>query len=94
MSCSIVQRRIDHQTLRTREAAGLVSSTESTRTVVYYTVKTTRIEDWAKSPDVQSAFPAVIPIVKGEEAKVRQVVIDLSSEGWDIAEYSRYLQMQ
>jgi hypothetical protein len=61
---------------------------------VYYTVKTTRIEEWAKAAEVQSAFPTMKSIVKGEEAKVRQVVIDLSSDGWDIAEYSKYLQMQ
>ena len=61
---------------------------------VYYTVKTTHIEDWAKLIAIQEAFPAMNAIVKGEEAKVRQVVIDLSSEGWDVAEYSKYLQLQ
>jgi hypothetical protein len=61
---------------------------------VYYTVKTTHIEDWAKSADIQSAFPTTVPIVKGDSAKVRQAVIDLSSEGWDIAEYSKYVQLQ
>ena len=131
--------------LKALEAAGLVSSTESTRTLnnkvqrvltyrrtakglassqgasicyargeldqvvkwkgpivlgeyqaafVYYTVKTTHVEDWAKSAEIQSAFPTTVPIVKGEAAKVRQAVIDLSSEGWDIAEYSKYIQLQ
>lgn len=61
---------------------------------VYYTVKTTHIEDWAKSADIQSAFPTTAPIINGEAAKVRQAVIDLSSEGWDIAEYSKYVQLQ
>lgn len=61
---------------------------------VYYTVKTTDISDWAKSAEIQSAFPATVPIVKGQSAKVRQVIIDLSSEGWDIAEYSKYVQLQ
>jgi hypothetical protein len=61
---------------------------------VYYTVKTTHIDDWAKSAEIQSAFPTTVPIVKGEAAKVRQAVIDLSSEGWDIAEYSKYVQLQ
>lgn len=61
---------------------------------VYYTVKITRVDDWAKSPEIQSAFPTTVPIVKGETAKVRQTVIDLSSEGWDIAEYSKYIQLE
>ena len=61
---------------------------------VYYTVTTTHIDDWAKSAEIQSAFPTTVPIVKGEAAKVRQAVIDLSSEGWDIAEYSKYVQLQ
>jgi hypothetical protein len=131
--------------LRALEAAGLVSSTETTRTVgnrtqrvltyrrtalgqadsqggaicyaraeldrvvkwkgpavlgeyqvafVYYTVKTVRIEPWAKAADIQAAFPSTSPIVRGEPAKVRQTVIDLSSEGWDIAEWSKYMQLQ
>jgi hypothetical protein len=61
---------------------------------VYYKVKTTLIEDWAKAPAFQEAFPAVKALGPGEEAKVRQIVIDLSSEGWDIAEYSKYVQLQ
>ncbi len=61
---------------------------------VYYTVKTTHIDDWVKSADIQAAFPTTVPIVKGEAAKVRSTVIDLSSEGWDIADYSKYLQLQ
>ena len=61
---------------------------------VYYKVKTGHIEDWARSPDVLAAFPTIVPVVNGEPAKLRQTVIDLSSEGWDIAEYARYLQLQ
>jgi hypothetical protein len=61
---------------------------------VYYTVKTTHVEDWAKSPEIQAAFPSTVPIVRGDPAKVRQTVIDLSSDGWDIAEYSKLLQLQ
>jgi hypothetical protein len=131
--------------LKALESAGLVSSTESTRTInnrvqkvltyrrttkglassqgpsvcyargeldqvvkwkgpavlgeyqaafVYYTVKTTHVEDWAKSADIQSAFPTTVPIVTGDVPKVREAVIDLSSAGWDIAEYSRYVQLQ
>jgi hypothetical protein len=73
---------------------GPVALGEYQAAFVYYTVKTAHIEEWAKSPDIQEAFPATKTIVKGEEPKVRQVVIDLSSEGWDIAEYSKYLQLQ
>ncbi len=61
---------------------------------VYYTTKTLRIEDWAKSPEVLATFPTVTPIVAEKTPKVRQVAIDLSSIGWDIAEYSKMLQME
>ncbi len=61
---------------------------------VYYTTKTAHVDDWAKAPAVLAAFPTVAPIVNGAPAKVRQVAIDLSSEGWDVAEYSKYLQLQ
>ena len=60
---------------------------------VYYTVKTTVVAPWAKSPAVIAAFPTVAAIVRGEP-KERQVVIDLSSEGWGIAEYSKLLQLE
>jgi len=61
---------------------------------VYYTSKTTHIAEWASSPAVLSAFPTAVAVVKPDVPKVRQVAIDLSSEGWDIAEYSKLLQMQ
>ncbi len=61
---------------------------------VYNTVKTTHVEAWAKSAEIQSAYPTTVPIVTGDVPKVRETVIDLSSAGWDIAEYSRYVQLQ
>jgi hypothetical protein len=61
---------------------------------VYYTTKTGTIADWARSPAVVAAFPTVAAIVNGEKPKVRQVVIDLSSEGWDVAEYSKLVQLE
>jgi hypothetical protein len=61
---------------------------------VYYTVKTTHVQEWARSPAILAAFPTAVPIVNGEPAKLRQVAIDLSSEGWDVAEYSKLLQLQ
>jgi hypothetical protein len=61
---------------------------------VYYTVKTSGIADWARAPAVIAAFPAVASIVNGEPAKERQIVLDLSSDGWDVAEYSKLLQLQ
>ena len=61
---------------------------------VYYTVKTSGVADWARAPAVIAAFPAIAPIVNGEPAKERQIVLDLSSDGWDVAEYSKLLQLQ
>lgn len=61
---------------------------------VYFTTKTTAIADWARAPDVLAAFPNVAAIVSNETPKVRQVAIDLSSIGWDIAEYSKLMQLE
>jgi|GEM_PF-3398742 len=61
---------------------------------VYYTVKTEVVAPWAKSPAVIAAFPTLAAIVHGDKPKERQVAIDLSSEGWDIAEYSKLLQLE
>jgi hypothetical protein len=62
--------------------------------LVYYTVKATHIAEWAANPAIAAAYPTTVPIVKNEPPKVRQVAIDLSSEGWDVAEYSKVLQME
>jgi hypothetical protein len=61
---------------------------------VYYTTRTTALADWAQTPAVLAAFPTVAAMVKGDAPKTRQIAIDLSSEGWDVAEYSKFLQMQ
>lgn len=61
---------------------------------VYYTVKTGAIAPWARSPAVVAAFPTVAAIINAEKPKERQVAIDLSSEGWDIAEYSKLVQLE
>lgn len=61
---------------------------------VYYTVKITHVDDWARAPAILAAFPTVGPILSSDPPKVRQAALDLSSEGWDIAEYSKLLQLQ
>ena len=62
--------------------------------LVYYTTKTTALAEWARTPDVLAAFPTASAIVEEKTPKVRQVVIDLSSIGWDIAEYSKLIQLE
>lgn len=59
---------------------------------VYYTVKATRVADWAKTPAVQAAFPSAKSTLYDEPDKVRQVFIDLTSEGWEVNEFSKVLQ--
>ena len=61
---------------------------------VYYTTRTGRVAEWARAPQVMAAFPTVRTFLTETTPKVRQTAIDLSSEGWDIAEYAKYLQLQ
>lgn len=61
---------------------------------VYYTTRTVQVADWARAPAILAAFPTVAPVVNGDPSKIRQVALDLSSEGWDVAEYSKLLQLQ
>jgi hypothetical protein len=60
---------------------------------VYYTTKTGPLADWARMPEIAAAFPGIAANTSPETPKVRQVAIDKSSEGWDVAEYSRMLQL-
>ena len=60
---------------------------------VYYTTKTGPIAEWAMTPAVVAAFPTVATVVKADTPKVRQIAIDRSSEGWDVAEYTKFIQL-
>jgi hypothetical protein len=60
---------------------------------VYYTTKIGPLADWARAPEIVAAFPTIALNVKNGTPKTRQVVIDKSSEGWDVAEYSKLLQL-
>jgi hypothetical protein len=59
---------------------------------VYYTVKVSDVADWALAPSILAAFPAAKSTLQDEPDKVRQVFIDLSSEGWEVNEWSKVLQ--
>ncbi len=60
---------------------------------VYYATKPGHVADWARAPEIVAAFPTVKAFLN-DPPKERQVAIDLSSEGWDIAEYSKLIQVQ
>jgi hypothetical protein len=59
---------------------------------VYYTAKTTNIAEWATSPAILAAFPSAKSTLQDDPDKIRQVLIDLSSEGWEVNEWSKVLQ--
>jgi hypothetical protein len=59
---------------------------------VYYTAKNTDIAEWVTTPAILAAFPTAKSTLQDEPDKVRQVLIDLTSEGWEVNEWSRVLQ--
>ncbi len=59
---------------------------------VYFTVKTTKVADWATIPEILAAFPTAKSTLQDTPPKVHQTVIDLSSEGWEVNEWSKLLQ--
>jgi hypothetical protein len=67
---------------------------------VYFTTRLADIADWVKTPAVLAAFPAARanliaanPPSKDEpERRPRQAFIDLTSDGWEVNEWSRVLQ--
>lgn len=60
--------------------------------MVYFTIKAVNVADWAKLPAVLAAFPVAKASLQDNPPKVRTVFVDLSSEGWEVNEFSRYLQ--
>ncbi len=67
---------------------------------VSFATRLTDVADWVKTPAVLAAFPAARsnliaanPPSKDEpERRPRQVFVDLTSEGWEVNEWSRVLQ--
>jgi hypothetical protein len=59
---------------------------------VYYTAKMTNTADWVTMPAILAAFPTAKSTLQDDPEKVRQVWIDLTSEGWEVNEWSRILQ--
>jgi hypothetical protein len=60
--------------------------------LVEYTVKTNDVAEWAMSPAVQTAFPAIKAAIGGDTPKIRQAIVDLTSEGWEVNEWSKALE--
>jgi len=58
---------------------------------VYYSVKLRDVASWAKSPAIQEAFPTAKATISSDNEKVRSAIVDLSSEGWDVNEFSSAL---
>lgn len=50
---------------------------------VYHTYKLTNFADWAKTPEVQAAFPLVKSTAEGVSKKELKHVLKLTSEGWE-----------
>ena len=67
---------------------------------VSYTTKLTEVADWVKTPAVLAAFPAAranliaanSAAIDDQDRKPRQVLIDLTSDGWEVNEWSKVLQ--
>jgi len=59
---------------------------------VYYTAKITNVADWVTTPAILAAFPTAKSTLQDDPDKVRQALIDLSSEGWEVNEWSKVLQ--
>jgi len=59
---------------------------------VYFTARTSKVADWASTPAFLAAFPTARAMLQSDPQKVRQALIDLTSEGWEVNEWSRVLQ--
>lgn len=59
---------------------------------VYYTTKVINVAEWATMPEILATFPTVKSTLQDDPNKVRQALIDLTSEGWEVNEWSKVLQ--
>ena len=50
---------------------------------LYYTYKIENLADWAKSPDVQSVFPGIVPTINGAGKTTLNQNLILTDHGWE-----------
>ena len=50
---------------------------------LYYTYKIENLADWAKNPDIQRAFPGIIPTLNGAGKTTLNQNLILTDQGWE-----------
>lgn len=50
---------------------------------LYYTYKIENLAEWAKNPDIQRAFPRIVPTINGAGKTILNQALTLTSQGWE-----------
>ena len=50
---------------------------------LYYTYKIENLADWAKNPDIQRAFPGIVPTINGVGKTTLNQNLTLTDQGWE-----------
>ena len=50
---------------------------------LYYTYKIENLADWAKNPDIQRAFPGIVPTINGAGKTTLNQNLTLTDQGWE-----------
>ena len=50
---------------------------------LYYTYKIENLADWAKNPDIQRAFPGIVPTINGVGKATLNQNLTLTDQGWE-----------
>ena len=62
---------------------GPITVGEKKEMTLYYTYKIENLADWAKNPDIQRAFPGIIPTLNGAGKTTLNQNLILTDQGWE-----------
>ena len=62
---------------------GPVTVGDKKEMTLYYTYKIENLADWAKNPDIQRAFPGIVPTISGAGKTTLNQNLTLTDHGWE-----------
>ena len=62
---------------------GPVTIGDKKEMTLYYTYKIENLADWAKNPDIQRAFPGIVPTINGVGKTTLNQNLTLTDQGWE-----------
>jgi hypothetical protein len=62
---------------------GPIKIGDTTVATLYYTYRINNLADWANNPDIQRAFPGIVPTLNGAGKTTVNQALKLTKQGWE-----------